>query len=469
MTTTSSRPPGSDTREAAASATVKAAAVAAFLIAGVGYSAAVGASLAFANRVEALSGAVWIAVALAVVGLATSLLAWRLTVNEPDSEPGRASRGSPSVWIGDILPGASIAVLSLMATMSSDWAVSTMSLLFIPPLSGWMIATAARSALESVVVRVRPAAMGIVTVSASAGLFIAAHIVSQGRNDGATTAGRWAFGYSMLATVILAIGQRVARPRVDPHVVAGTLKEESPSALSLKNLQVSFRDRVILQDVSLDADTGELLALIGSNGAGKSSLLRAAAGALRPTTGTVFLRGLDVTGLTTEERMRMGLAFVSGAHPVFPDLSVLENLRVAAFHIHRRRSTFDATTERILDLVPHLQGRLASKAGVLSGGEQRLLALAQTLYQGPSVLLVDELTMGLDQDARALVLDLLRLLADGGMAVVAVDHDLDALLDRADAAVAIVAGRLEVHRPPDRALESHRELIPVEFLAGVNQ
>jgi ABC-type branched-subunit amino acid transport system ATPase component len=170
--------------------------------------------------------------------------------------------------------------------------------------------------------------------------------------------------------------------------------------------------------------------------------------------------------LRPEERTSMGLAFVSGARPIFPDLTVLENLKVAAFRSHGGRM-FEAAAEAIFELAPALEARRRSRAGVLSGGEQRLLAVAQTLFQRPIALLADELSLGLDLDARIAVLDLLRSLADDGVAVVAVDHDLPSLLPRADRAVLLSDGVAESFDDPVGLLDRRADLLPATFLAEV--
>jgi ABC-type branched-subunit amino acid transport system ATPase component len=235
----------------------------------------------------------------------------------------------------------------------------------------------------------------------------------------------------------------------------------------LDHLTVTFSGNVVLEDTTLVVGPGELVALCGGNGAGKSTMLRVAAGLVMPEQGRVEVNGEDITTLQPEERSAVGLAFVSGARPVFSDLTVMENLRVAAFGSHTTARSFEAASEHILDLVPAMARRRHHKAALLSGGEQRLLAIAQTLYRRPVVLLADELTLGLDAEAREGALDLLRVLADDGVGVVAVDHDLPALLGRADRAVLIAEGETHVFRRPASLLERRRDLLPAQFLAGM--
>lgn len=175
-----------------------------------------------------------------------------------------------------------------------------------------------------------------------------------------------------------------------------------------------------------------------------------------------------MTTLLPEERAAAGLAFVSGARPVFPDLTVMENLRVAAYRSHPTSRLFNAATDSVLELVPALARRQKAKAGVLSGGEQRILAVAQTLFRRPVALLADELTLGLDVESRLAVLDLLRLLADEGIAVVVVDHDLPSLLPRSNRAVLLAHGEARNFAKPEDVLDQRVDLLPATFLSGAS-
>ena len=239
--------------------------------------------------------------------------------------------------------------------------------------------------------------------------------------------------------------------------------------LEVRSVTVRFGPNLVLDHASMSVEAGTLVALVGANGSGKSTVLRLVAGLLETETGEILLDGDDMTTLLPEERAAAGLSFVSGARPIFPELTVFENLRVASYRTHRTSPAFRQATDALLSLVPTLADRREALAGVLSGGEQRLLSVLQTLYRKPHVLLADELTLGLDVDSRHAVMDLLRVLAKEGVAVVCVDHDLPSLLPRADRALVIADGTITPHADPSEILRTRRELLPATFLAGIER
>ena len=151
--------------------------------------------------------------------------------------------------------------------------------------------------------------------------------------------------------------------------------------------------RPVLRDVSIDVTPGEITALLGPNGAGKSTLVLAVAGAIRPTAGTVTLGDRDLTGRRPEQIRQAGLAVVPEGRRLLPELSVADNLRVATYTLDRDEA--EQGTEYALELFPELKQRWDATARSLSGGEQQMVVLAQALVSRPSVILVDELSLGL--------------------------------------------------------------------------
>lgn len=459
---------GSDTREAGATPSVRAAAVAAALAAAPAAAAAAGAAAVWARWAAVPVGAgPWIASALAAAGAASAFVAWRLPAPVPSPGGDLVSRAGAGV-----VSALALAAVALAGAVSADAALVAVAIPVAVLLGGWTAGRAAALAAASCVPDVRPAAAGIVLVAAcTAGAAGAVHLTLVAAGAGLPRASGWAAVYAAAAAAALVAAGR--RMRAGTARIAIRLRDDHTdhprAALVVQSVAVAFGPQHVLDDVGLVARARELTALIGANGAGKSTLLRAAAGLVVPAAGRVLLSGHDVTTLRPEDRAVAGLAFVSGARPVFADLTVLHNLRVAAFRTHRGGRAFADATSRVLDLVPALAGRIDDRAGVLSGGEQRLLAVAQSLYRRPVVLLADELTLGLDDASRAAVLDLLRALADDGVAVVVVDHDLSALLARADRVVLLSRGGSRGDLTPSGLLAGRRDLLPAEFLTGTTR
>jgi ABC-type branched-subunit amino acid transport system ATPase component len=140
-------------------------------------------------------------------------------------------------------------------------------------------------------------------------------------------------------------------------------------------------------DVDVELRTGEIVAVLGANGAGKSTLMRALAGLLRPVSGTVLLAGTDVTTFAAHQVAGRGLVLVPEGRQVFPELSVVDNVRLGAY---TRREGTDAEIDAMVKRFPSLERRRQSRAGLLSGGEQQMLAIARGLIAKPTVLLLDE-------------------------------------------------------------------------------
>jgi branched-chain amino acid transport system ATP-binding protein len=448
------RPAGSDTREAVGTASVRLARLAALFAAGPGWAAILGSPAAWRAHMHRAPGP-WLAAGLAGAAVAAAIVAWR----RPRRDDGPLTGVTAAV---------SIASLGVLAASFHDSVLATVALPAVAALAGWTVGDAARIAASAVVAAVAQAAAGVVAAFAILGVLPALHLTLVASRSGMPRGAGWAAVYATLAAVSSA--RAAFRAPADRRTIAARSALETTavdtSAVSMRDITVRFGATTVLRRTTMRAGAGELVALVGPNGAGKSTLLRVAAGLLTAGAGRVSVGGEDVTGHLPEERAAAGIAFVSGAHPVFPDLTVAQNLRVAAFRSHRTHRSFTSATEAVLDLVPTLAHRRDTQAGVLSGGEQRLLAVAQTLYTRPAVLLVDELTLGLEASARVAVLDLLRMLAGEGVAVVAVDHDLQALLPRADRALLLVDGGITEYADPVELLKTRADLLPATFLAS---
>lgn len=164
--------------------------------------------------------------------------------------------------------------------------------------------------------------------------------------------------------------------------------------LEVSGLRSGYGDGEVLQGVDLNIGIGEVVCLIGSNGAGKTTTLRTLAGLIRPSSGTVKLNGVDITGRRASTLVETGMAMVPEGRRVFAPLSVLENLEMGAYSVRDPRARAEEL-ERVLQLFPRLKERSSQAAGTLSGGEQQMLAIGRALMSRPKLLLLDEPSMGL--------------------------------------------------------------------------
>jgi ABC-type branched-subunit amino acid transport system ATPase component/predicted MFS family arabinose efflux permease len=225
---------------------------------------------------------------------------------------------------------------------------------------------------------------------------------------------------------------------------------ESPDdipKLQVVNIDYSYPPVQVLFDVGFEVRPGEVLALLGTNGAGKSTILRAIAGLGTPSRGVVRLDGRNVTYTTPEQRARLGIRILMGGKGVFPAMTVNENLEMAAFVYRSDQADFRRRLDRAYDLFPALSGKRRDAAATLSGGQQQMLALAMVLLHDPEVLAIDELSLGL---APLLVQELLAVverLKSEGMTIIIVEQSLNVALSIADRAVFLEKGRVRFSGP----------------------
>lgn len=165
--------------------------------------------------------------------------------------------------------------------------------------------------------------------------------------------------------------------------------------LSVEKLELAYGQVAVCRDVSLRIDKGEIVALIGANGAGKSTTLRAIAGVLAPRRGSISFRGRDVTAMPSHERSKLGIALVPEGRHVFPFLTVRENLELGGFNLRKDSAKIRRMIGEIFDMFPRLSERSAQKAGTLSGGEQQMLVLGRAMMSEPQLLCLDEPSLGL--------------------------------------------------------------------------
>ena len=217
--------------------------------------------------------------------------------------------------------------------------------------------------------------------------------------------------------------------------------------LEVEALEVRFGAVRAVHGVSLRVAAGEILAVLGSNGAGKSSTLLAIAGALRPTAGRVQLEGQDVTGAAPEEMVRRGVAMVPETRGIFSDLTVAENLRLGGFV--RRHDLAGAADDRarLFELFPVLAQRCDQPAGTLSGGEQQMLVIARAMMSRPRLLLLDEPSLGLAPAIVDRLFQQIVALRQGGITIVLVEQNARKALDIADRAYVLRLGEVAAAGP----------------------
>jgi ABC-type branched-subunit amino acid transport system ATPase component len=244
-----------------------------------------------------------------------------------------------------------------------------------------------------------------------------------------------------------------------------TAPDAGTPLLECVGLEVAYGRTQILFDVSIDVDAGEVLAVLGTNGAGKSTLLRAITGLTPPKGGKVLLEGRDVTGTSPVKMAGMGVAQMPGGRGIFPDLTVGENLRMATWSFRGDKARCRRATERALELFPALPSRLSDRAGLLSGGQQQMLALAQAFIPEPRLLLVDELSLGLAPVVVTELLDVVRRLRNEGVAVILVEQSAELALQVADRAVFLEKGETRFSGPAREILE-RGDLVRSVFLSG---
>lgn len=236
------------------------------------------------------------------------------------------------------------------------------------------------------------------------------------------------------------------------------------TTLRLEEISVPRGGRLVVRDVTLEILPGQVTALLGPNGAGKSTLVLAVAGVLRPTSGRVLLGERDLTKRRPESIRRTGVAVVPEGRRVLPELSVADNLRVATYGLEREQA--DQGMDYALELFPELTRRWNTSTLSLSGGEQQMVVLAQALVSRPSVLLVDELSLGLAPVVVKRLVPTLASVADSGVGVLLIEQFAHVALGLADSAYILEGGRIRYHGEADE-LRSNPDLLHSAYLLRV--
>lgn len=222
--------------------------------------------------------------------------------------------------------------------------------------------------------------------------------------------------------------------------------------LEIKDVSSGYGDVQILWGATLSLEEGKLTCLVGGNGVGKTTLLRTVMGLLRPLSGTISFQGKDVSKLPAYTKAEMGLILVPEGRQLFTDMSVYENLEMGATN-KRARPKFQKNLDRVYEMFPRLKERQAQKSGTLSGGEQQMLAVARGIMADPTLLIIDELSLGL---APVLVLQLfesLKLLREEGITLLLVEQNIQLALSISDYGYVLSEGKVELEGPARKLIK----------------
>jgi branched-chain amino acid transport system ATP-binding protein len=228
--------------------------------------------------------------------------------------------------------------------------------------------------------------------------------------------------------------------------------EGKETILELKSISVNYGNIAAVQQLDLTVYAGEIVTLIGSNGAGKSTTLRTISGLLRPVSGEVVYQGRTINGIPGHEVVKLGICQSPEGRKIFHRMTVSENLDLGAY-TRKDTEKIAEDRERVLDLFPRLRERISQKAGTMSGGEQQMLAVARALLGNPTLLLLDEPSMGLAPVLVDVIFETIERIRDQGVTVLVVEQNALAALEIADYAYVLESGRLAMQGEATKLLD----------------
>jgi branched-chain amino acid transport system ATP-binding protein len=215
------------------------------------------------------------------------------------------------------------------------------------------------------------------------------------------------------------------------------------AVLEIRNLASGYGEVQILWDTSLALQEKKLTCLVGGNGVGKTTMLRTVMGLIRPWSGSVWFEGKDVSRLPAYVKAELGLTLVPEGRQLFSDMTVIENLEMGATN-RRAQPKMKQNLERVYTMFPRLQERHAQKAGTLSGGEQQMLAVGRGIMSDPTILMVDELSLGLAPVLTLQLFQSMRQLRDAGITVLLVEQNVQMALVISDYGYVLAEGKVEM-------------------------
>ncbi len=214
--------------------------------------------------------------------------------------------------------------------------------------------------------------------------------------------------------------------------------------LEIRNLTVSYGGIEAVKGIDLSVEEGKIVTLIGSNGAGKSTTLKTIAGLVRPKAGEIVLHGMNLVGKSTDQIVAQGVTLVPEGRRVFPNLTVLENLRIGAY---LRKDSITEDLARVYDLFPRLKEREWQQAGTLSGGEQQMLAVGRALMAKPQLIMMDEPSLGLAPIVVKGIFEIIREINRQGITVLLIEQNANMALKVADWAYVMQTGEILMQGP----------------------
>jgi len=235
--------------------------------------------------------------------------------------------------------------------------------------------------------------------------------------------------------------------------------------LTIKDLTASYGAITALNGVCLEVAEGELVALLGSNGAGKSTTLKSICGVLRPVQGSVTFLGEEIANKAPEAVLKKGISMVPEGREIFGSLTVEENLRLGAFTSYQR-DRYKADLEEMFSLFPILGERFTQPGGLLSGGEQQMLAIARALMSHPKLLMLDEPSLGLSPTMTDSIFELITTLRERGTTILLVEQNAERALEIVDRAYLLTTGSIEFSGTPEELRQ--RVDIASAYLGGGN-
>ena len=206
--------------------------------------------------------------------------------------------------------------------------------------------------------------------------------------------------------------------------------------LDVKNIEVAYGKIVAVKDISLTVNKGEIVTLIGSNGAGKSTTLRTISGLIKPRKGEITFEGTRIDGKPGQEVVELGICHSPEGRRIFPRMSVRENLELGAF-LRKDKAGISEDFDRVLNLFPRLKERVEQRAGTMSGGEQQMLAVSRALMGSPKILLLDEPSMGLAPVLVEMIFETIKKIREQGTTILLIEQNANAALEVADRAYVV--------------------------------